>query len=112
MNKKILILIIGLIGGIVLFLVGFYVSGLIYQQNHPLKDAVLAKNVINYRMERSDQGLIYYQAVKKSDDKSQKIVIVLADSAGKTLQTIDLAGAARLLSVSWSPNHKNALVAV
>ena len=112
MNKKILFISLGLGGGILLFLVGFFAASSLYQRNHPLKDAVLSENIINYRLERFEQGIIYYKVIKNEAEKSQKIEIIYTDAAGKTVKTIEIAGAAKLLSASWSPDHKNALIAV
>ena len=112
MNKKILFISLGLGGGILLFLVGFFAASSLYQRNHPLKDAVLSENIINYRLERFEQGIIYYKVIKNEAEKSQKIEIIYTDAAGKTVKTIEIVGAAKLLSASWSPDHKNALIAV
>lgn len=112
MNKKIIFISLGLVGGIILFVIGFFAASYIYQKNHPLLDTVVDTDIINSRLERFDQGIIYYKAIKNSDEKSQKIVINYTDSEGKTTKAIEIAGAAKLLSANWSPNHQNALIAV
>jgi len=112
MNKKIIFISLGLVGGIILFVVGFFAANFVYQRNHPLADQVIDTDIINHRIERFGQGIIYYKAVKNSDSKSQKIDIKYTDGAGKITKVIEIAGAAKLLSASWSPNYQNALIAV